>query len=185
MAKIVEKSENIREDIIAQEETSNLAESEPSKETMTIPSHPTSSSHKISEKSSLTRTSQRIVDAEEEVDIDDSHEIDDPLLADIEDQEDWERDETWLERVLALKEMIPESTRNNLSTCFTVCRETFIKTTKFTGRWAWITSTSLLLVGLPLILEMEKEQVLFEFEAAQYQQQTAQQMLQGSSTSRL
>jgi import receptor subunit TOM22 len=96
------------------------------------------------------------------------------------DEEDWEREETFLERVVALKEMIPESARNLLSLSFrTTCRW-ILKTTKYTGHWAWITSTSLLLVGLPLVLEMEKEQVFFEFEASQFQQQTAQQILQGT-----
>ena len=183
MAKLVEISGNRRDDIVSQEETMNKNESEDSKEEMTISSNPMSSSHKFSEFSSPTRVSRPFVDHLGNID-DESYEEDDPL-ADIEDQEDWERDETWIERVLALKEMIPESTRNNLSTCFITLRKAIIKTAKFTGRWAWMTSTSLLLVGLPLILEMEKEQVLFEFEAAQYQQQTAQQMLQGSSTSRI
>jgi mitochondrial import receptor subunit TOM22 len=96
------------------------------------------------------------------------------------DDEYLEHDETWLERIIALKEIVPESTRSTLSTCVRTTCSMLIKSVKCTGRWAWMASTSFLLVGLPLILEMEKEQVLFEFEAAQFQQQTAQQMLQGA-----
>jgi import receptor subunit TOM22 len=113
------------------------------------------------------------------MDLDESRVDEEKNVLDEENEEDWDRDETFMERLISLKEMVPENTRNKMSLYMNCIYNTLFKSVKFAGRWTWITTTSLLLVGLPLILETEKEQVLFDFETSQFQQQTAQQMLQG------
>ena len=46
--------------------------------------------------------------------------------------------------------------------------------TKKAGGWAWILGTTFLVVALPLIIEVEREQQLVEMEAQQIQQLRAQ-----------
>ncbi|CAO3594559.1 unnamed protein product [Absidia cylindrospora] len=78
------------------------------------------------------------------------------------DDEDFDddEDESVLDRLAALKDIIPLKHRAT-----------------FVGKSAWVLTTSMLLLVLPLALEIEKEQALVAYEQEAMQQQGAAQQL--------
>ena len=66
-------------------------------------------------------------------------------------------EESFYERLAALVDIVPPTTRHKISTRFSKTTG-FIKTTgKVVGNIVWIVTTSALLVGLPLALSLEDE----------------------------
>lgn len=99
-------------------------------------------------------------------------------------------DETFYDRLAALKDVVPPATRHSLARRWA----SLYDGTKTTGRWlggaAWVVTTSLLLVGLPMALSIEGETMLVaqekEFERQQQGQQVrAPLVLALTSSSRL
>jgi len=88
--------------------------------------------------------------------------------------------ETFLERLAALKDIIPPSTRYTLASR-AVRTASLLKTAgKAAGNLVWIVTTSALLVGLPLALSLEDEAKIVQQEKEMLaQQQGAQQMIAG------
>jgi import receptor subunit TOM22 len=85
-------------------------------------------------------------------------------------------DETLFDRILALKDIVPPTTRHTISSRISKTASIFKRGSKLVGNVIWVLTTSTLLVGLPLalILEDESKAVAQEKEMLE-QQQGAQQ----------
>jgi mitochondrial import receptor subunit TOM22 len=84
--------------------------------------------------------------------------------------------ETLLDRIVALVDIVPPQTRHNISTKVSAVARTVQKTGKVVGNIVWVITTSALLVGLPLALVLEDEAKIAQQEkeiAAQQQGQQA------------
>ena len=101
-------------------------------------------------------------------------ETNEPLESDLESESSYVADETLYERVVALKDMIPASTRRSLHSKY----ETVSSWTKsgllFGGKTLWVVSTSALLLGVPWALAYSEEQMIIEQERAEMMNQRAQ-----------
>ncbi|KAH9867164.1 hypothetical protein IAQ61_007756 [Plenodomus lingam] len=83
-------------------------------------------------------------------------------------------DETLYERILALQDMIPASTRRSISSK-TNTLTSWLKSGLFMGgKTLWVVSTSALLLGVPWALAYSEEQMIVEQERAELQAQRAQ-----------
>ncbi|CAO3676695.1 unnamed protein product [Umbelopsis vinacea] len=83
-----------------------------------------------------------------------------------------------MNRIAALKDIIPQKQRDSLSYGFTKLSSWSKTGATFVGKSAWVITTSMLLLVLPLALEIEKEQALVAYEKEALQQQgAAQQMM--------
>ncbi|KAH9985532.1 mitochondrial import receptor subunit Tom22-domain-containing protein [Russula vinacea] len=87
-----------------------------------------------------------------------------------------------LDRIAALKDIVPPTTRHSLASKVSKTASFFKRTTKFAGNVIWVVTTSALLIGLPLALILEDEaKVVAQENEMLAQQQGAQQMVAGSS----
>lgn len=86
-------------------------------------------------------------------------------------------DESFFDRVVALKDIVPPTTRHSISTTF-VQTASFVKRgSKIIGNIVWVVTTSALLVALPLSLVIEDEnKVMAQEKEMLEQQQGAQQV---------
>lgn len=104
----------------------------------------------------------------------DEDEWDTDSESDLESESSFVADETLYERLTALKDMIPASTRRSLSSKY----ETVTSWTKsgllFGGKTLWVVSTSALLLGVPWALAYSEEQMIVEQERAEMMNQRAQ-----------
>ena len=66
-----------------------------------------------------------------------------------------------------LKSFIPAALRNRLSIWSRRALSASMTFAKFTGKTAWILTTSLLLIGLPLLYAYDREKSLVEYEKEQ------------------
>jgi import receptor subunit TOM22 len=86
-------------------------------------------------------------------------------------------DESLLDRIAALKDIVPPSTRHSLAVKVSKTASFFKRTTKFAGNAIWVVTTSALLIGLPLALILEDEaKVVAQENEMLAQQQGAQQV---------
>ncbi|KAJ1994025.1 mitochondrial import receptor subunit Tom22 [Dimargaris cristalligena] len=85
---------------------------------------------------------------------------------DVEDDEDDQEyeDESLLERIVALKDIIPLRQRNLISHCADTLVNTGKSGFRLMGGLAWVISTSALVILVPLALEMEKDQALAQYD---------------------
>ncbi|KAH9999602.1 mitochondrial import translocase subunit Tom22 [Russula compacta] len=91
-------------------------------------------------------------------------------------------DESLLDRIAALKDIVPPTTRHSLLSKVSKTASFLKRTTKFAGNAIWVVTTSALLIGLPLALILEDEaKVVAQENEILAQQQGAQQMVSGSS----
>ncbi|SAM08023.1 hypothetical protein [Absidia glauca] len=99
--------------------------------------------------------------------------------SDYSDDEDFDddEDESVLDRLAALKDIIPLKTRNRISSSVNSVTSWGKTGATFVGKSAWVLTTSMLLLVLPLALEIEKEQALVAYEQEAMQQQGAAQQL--------
>ncbi|KAI8391137.1 mitochondrial import receptor subunit Tom22-domain-containing protein [Radiomyces spectabilis] len=103
---------------------------------------------------------------------------DDDNYSDYSDDDfDEDEDESLLDRIIALKEIVPLKHRNRISSGVSSLTSWGKTGATFVGKSAWVLTTSMLLLVLPLALEIEKEQALVAYEKEAMQQQGAQQML--------
>ncbi|ORX59833.1 mitochondrial import translocase, subunit Tom22 [Hesseltinella vesiculosa] len=93
------------------------------------------------------------------------------------DDFDDDEDESMLDRIVALKEIIPLKQRNQLYSGAQTLTSWSKTGATFVGKSAWVLTTSMLLLVLPLALEIEKEQALVAYEQEAMQQQGAQQQM--------
>ncbi|KAJ3772374.1 mitochondrial outer membrane translocase complex, subunit Tom22 [Lentinula raphanica] len=86
-------------------------------------------------------------------------------------------DETIFDRLAALVDIVPPTTRHKISSRI-ASTGSFLKTTgKVVGNIVWIVTTSALLVGLPLAVSLEDEAKVVAQEKEAQEQQAGQQML--------
>ena len=86
-------------------------------------------------------------------------------------------DESFFDRVVALKDMVPPTTRHNIATTFAQTASYFKRGSKIIGNIVWVVTTSALLVALPLSLILEDEnKVMAQEKEMLEQQQGAQQV---------
>uniref|UniRef100_A0A1D1XPG2 Mitochondrial import receptor subunit tom22 n=1 Tax=Anthurium amnicola TaxID=1678845 RepID=A0A1D1XPG2_9ARAE len=92
------------------------------------------------------------------------------------DSEDLE--ESILERILALRDIMPEDTRESISNKISTIMSFGVKSARFLGNGAWILTTSALLIFMPLAYEIEREHA---FDQAYSQMENEQLMNQGNN----
>lgn len=104
---------------------------------------------------------------------------DDDNFSDYSDSDlDEDEEESLIDRIAALKDIIPQKQRDSLSYGFTKLSSWSKTGATFVGKSAWVITTSMLLLVLPLALEIEKEQALVAYEKEALQQQGAAQQVQ-------
>ncbi|KAG8214470.1 mitochondrial import translocase subunit Tom22 [Butyriboletus roseoflavus] len=92
-------------------------------------------------------------------------------------------DESLYDRLSALVDIVPPSTRQSISSSLLRTTSFIKKTARVVGNVVWIVTTSALLVGLPLALSLEDEAKIVQQEQEMLaQQQGAQQMLPPGSS---
>ncbi|KAI8969973.1 mitochondrial outer membrane translocase complex, subunit Tom22 [Mycotypha africana] len=112
----------------------------------------------------------------EEVDVTSESDNDYSDFSDDDDYED-DEDESVLDRLVALKDIIPLKHRTKISNSVSSLTSWGKTGITFVGKSAWVITTSMFLLVLPLALEIEKEQALVAYEKEAMQQQGTQQML--------
>ncbi|KAI8050534.1 mitochondrial import receptor subunit Tom22-domain-containing protein [Syncephalis plumigaleata] len=124
---------------------------------------------------------EEMMEEEEEEDEEDAkRSINDVSDVEDEDEDDDYLDETFLERVAALKEIIPLSTRHFVSRQADRVVSTCWQVKSFVGALSWVITTSALMIGVPLVLELEREQQYVQYEKEmQLQQQGLQPQMPG------
>ncbi|KAG2231632.1 hypothetical protein INT48_006388 [Thamnidium elegans] len=81
--------------------------------------------------------------------------------SDFSDEDDFDdEDESLLDRIAALKDIIPLKHRNRVSNSVSTLTSWGKTGATFVGKSAWVITTSMFLLVLPLALEIEKEQAL-------------------------
>ncbi|KAJ4376152.1 mitochondrial import receptor subunit Tom22 [Neocucurbitaria cava] len=83
-------------------------------------------------------------------------------------------DETLYERIVALQDMIPASTRRSISSKVNTTSSWLKSGLLMGGKMLWVVSTSALLLGVPWALAYSEEQMIVEQERAELMQQRAQ-----------
>jgi import receptor subunit TOM22 len=92
-------------------------------------------------------------------------------------------DESLYDRLTALKDIVPPSTRHSISSTVSSTASFFKKGGKILGNIVWVVTTSALLVGLPLALSLEDEaKIVAQEKEMLAQQQGAQQVRPLNST---
>ncbi|KAJ3517440.1 hypothetical protein NLJ89_g493 [Agrocybe chaxingu] len=87
-------------------------------------------------------------------------------------------DESFLDRLAALKDIVPPTTRHSIFTRVSKTASFLKRSSKFIGNIVWVVTTSALLVGLPLALTLEDEaKIVAQEKEMLEQQQGAQQMM--------
>ncbi|RDX50299.1 mitochondrial import translocase, subunit Tom22 [Polyporus arcularius HHB13444] len=86
-------------------------------------------------------------------------------------------EESFYERVVALADIIPPTTRQSISDKFRRTTSVVKTTGKVVGNLVWIVTTSALLIGLPLALVLEDEAKIVQQEKEMLAQQQGAQML--------
>lgn len=86
-------------------------------------------------------------------------------------------DESFFDRVAALKDIVPPTTRHNIATTVAQTASYIKRGSKIIGNIVWVVTTSALLVALPLSLILEDEnKVMAQEKEMLEQQQGAQQV---------
>lgn len=95
-------------------------------------------------------------------------------------------DETLSERLLALRDMIPPSTRRRISNTSSKIARVITSGALWSGKGIYVLSTSLLMVGIPWALAYLDEQQVLELEREQKARDSAGEVVTpGASTSQL
>ncbi|CAO3607382.1 unnamed protein product [Mucor hiemalis] len=92
-----------------------------------------------------------------------------------------DEDESILDRISALKDIVPLKHRTRISNSVSTLTSWGKTGATFVGKSAWVITTSMFLLVLPLALEIEKEQALVAYEKEAMQQQGTQQMLNSAN----
>ncbi|KAF8194248.1 mitochondrial import translocase subunit Tom22 [Pholiota molesta] len=92
-------------------------------------------------------------------------------------------DESFFDRIVALRDIVPPTTRHNISTRVAQTASFVKKSSKLVGNIIWVLTTSTLLIGLPLALIVEDESKADAQEKEMLeQQQGVQQMIAPSES---
>ena len=82
-------------------------------------------------------------------------------------------DETFADRLAALKDIVPPTYRKHLSNTFSTTSSWVQTTLNYGGKTLWVVSTSVLLLGVPWALAFAEEQQMAEMEREMKMQQSA------------
>ncbi|KAH3676171.1 hypothetical protein WICMUC_002193 [Wickerhamomyces mucosus] len=121
------------------------------------------------EQQSKTSTDAPVVQDEDDFETEDEDD------SDFED--DFNEDETIVERIIALKDIIPPAQRSQVSSLASYAYNTVSSSITKAGSLTWIFTTSALLLGVPLSLSILAEQQLLELEKEFKLQQGANDIL--------
>lgn len=72
--------------------------------------------------------------------------------------------ETFADRLYALRDIIPPQTRTSISNKITATTDAISSVLSFSGRTLWVLGTSALIVGVPWALAWSEEQQVIEME---------------------
>jgi len=86
-------------------------------------------------------------------------------------------DESLFDRITALKDIVPPTTRHNISTRVLKTASFLKRASKVVGNVVWVVTTSALLVGLPLALALEDEAKIVQQEKEMLEQQQGAQQV--------
>ncbi|EME85695.1 uncharacterized protein MYCFIDRAFT_59699 [Pseudocercospora fijiensis CIRAD86] len=111
-------------------------------------------------------------DDEDEWDTDSESEV-----SDDDDYDDESLDESLLDRVYALKDIVPPTYRKHVSNVASTGYSWVSKSASFSGKAIWVISTSALLLGVPWALAFSEEQQVQEMEREMRMQQSASELL--------
>ncbi|CAG8443616.1 6191_t:CDS:2 [Acaulospora morrowiae] len=78
-----------------------------------------------------------------------------------------EYQESFIERILALRDIIPEDTRESISNNVSTIVHIGAKSARFLGNAFWVLTTSALILVMPLALEIEREHTIIQMENEQ------------------
>ncbi|GAB7357864.1 hypothetical protein MBLNU230_g0035t1 [Neophaeotheca triangularis] len=109
---------------------------------------------------------------EEEEDWDTSDESDVSSIASDDDM-----DESFVDRISALKDVIPPTYRKNLANVANTGYDWASRAASLGGKTLWVVSTSALLLGVPWALAFSEEQQVQEMEREMRMQQSANEVL--------
>lgn len=86
-------------------------------------------------------------------------------------------DESFFDRISALKDIVPPTTRHNISMRIAKTASMLKRGSKVVGNIVWVVTTSALLVGLPLALALEDEAKIVQQEKEMLEQQQGAQQV--------
>jgi len=86
-------------------------------------------------------------------------------------------DESLFDRITALKDIVPPTTRHSISTRVLKTASFVKRASKVVGNIVWVVTTSALLVGLPLALALEDEAKIVQQEKEMLEQQQGAQQV--------
>lgn len=92
-------------------------------------------------------------------------------------------DESFADRLAALKDIVPPTYRKTLSNTFSTTSSWVQTTLNYGGKTLWVVSTSVLLLGVPWALAFAEEQQMAEMEREMKMQQSANEVSLGLLTS--
>lgn len=95
----------------------------------------------------------------------------------VEDIDDGIEGETLIDRICALKYIIPFRVRSAVWHVYQFCYFKSARVVRIAGQVSWIFATSLILVGLPIFIEYDREQGIVAFEKEQSLQQGSDQFI--------
>jgi import receptor subunit TOM22 len=90
-------------------------------------------------------------------------------------------DETFADRLVALKDIVPPTYRKHLSNTLSTTSSWFQTTLNYGGKTLWVVSTSVLLLGVPWALAFAEEQQMAEMEREMKMQQSANEVSRNTS----
>ncbi|KAJ3058669.1 mitochondrial import receptor protein, partial [Podochytrium sp. JEL0797] len=90
--------------------------------------------------------------------------------------------ETLLDRLAALADIIPPTTRHAISSTVSKTFSVSFSSAQFVGKGLWVVATSALLVLMPVALEIERESFAIQQENAQRVQATQAAQIQNEVT---
>ncbi|KAM3422708.1 hypothetical protein BST61_g193 [Cercospora zeina] len=110
-------------------------------------------------------------DDEDEWDTDDAE----SEVSDVDDDDAY--DESLLDRVYALKDIVPPTYRKSINNVIETSYSWASSAARFSGKSLWVISTSALLLGVPWALAFSEEQQVEEMEREMRMQQSANELL--------
>jgi len=88
-----------------------------------------------------------------------------------------EADESLLDRIVALRDIVPPETRHKISVRVSKTASAVKTGSRWIGKTVWIITTSALLVALPLIMSLEDEAKILDQEKEMLEQQAGTQQM--------
>lgn len=85
----------------------------------------------------------------------------------VDDDAELLKSESLLDRIIALKDVLPYSLRRRTARLFASTRTFLAQSAVYLGNAAWIFTTSMILIGLPVLYAYDRERSMIEYEREQ------------------